>query len=219
MKCTVFNGSPRGEKSNSSVIIRWILESAANFPDAGTEVVYLRKTEQHEEYAARMYESDISIIVFPLYADSMPGLVTAFIEKLQPYLGKMTGKKLGFVVHSGFSEAHHSRYVEKYAVWLAKALDADYMGTAVYAGSEATRLMPDKMQKGKKALFNRIGESVFSEGIFDSNAVKKLVRTESLSGFKLLMNKIFAKTGANNIYWDSELKKNKAFENRFARPY
>jgi multimeric flavodoxin WrbA len=219
MKCTVFNGSPRGEKSNSSVIIRWLLESAVNFPDVSTEAVLLRKTEQHEEYAAKMWESDISIIIFPLYADSMPGLVSAFIEKLQPYLGKMAGKKLGFVIHSGFSEAHHSRYIERYAVWLAQALDADYMGTAIYAGSEATRFMPDKMQKKKKALFNRIGESMFSEGIFDGKAVKKLVRTESLSGFKLLMYKILAKTDILNFYWNSELKKNKAYDNRFARPY
>jgi hypothetical protein len=146
-------------------------------------------------------------------------LVTAFIEKLQPYLGKMTGRKLGFVVHSGFSEARHSRYVEKYAVWLARALGADYMGTAVYAGSEATRLMPDKMQNKKKTLFNRIGEGVFSEGLFDGKAVEKLVRTESLSGFKLLVYKLLVGTGVMNIYWNSELKRNKAFENRFARPY
>ncbi len=219
MKCTVFNGSPRGENSNSAVMIRWLLEPAVSFPEVSTEVVLLRKTEQHEEYAAKMAESDITIIVFPLYADSMPGLVTAFIEKLQLYLGKMRGRKLGFVIHSGFSEAHHSRFVEKYAVWLAQALGADYMGTAIYAGSEATRFMPDKMQKKKKALFNRIGESVFNEGHFDGKAVEKLVRTESLSGFKLLMYKVLVKTGVTNIYWNSELKRNKAFENRFARPY
>lgn len=219
MKCIVFNGSPRGEKSNSAVLAKWMLESVRSNSSITTQEVYLRNIQKHEEFAAKIMDADISLVIFPLYTDSMPGIVTAFIEKLQPYIGKMSGKKLGFVVHSGFSEANHSRFVEKYLIGLTKLLGADYMGTAVLGGSEPIRLMPDSMQKKTKELFNRLGESMINEGAFESDAIKKLVRVEKLTGFQLMAHKILAKTGLLNIYWNSELKKNHAYERRFARPY
>lgn len=219
MKLTVFNGSPRGKNSNSAVIAKWMLESTGSTPEIEVEEIYLNKTEEHESNAAKMADSELTLIIFPLYTDSMPGIVTAFFEKLQPYIGKMTGKKLGFVVHSGFPEAHHSRFVEKYLIWLAKVLDAKHMGTIVFGGSEPVRLMPESMQKKKKACFNKIGETMLSDGRFDSASVKKLAGFEKLSALNLILNKIMILTGAANLYWDSELKRNHAFENRFAQPF
>lgn len=219
MKLNVFNGSPRGKNSNSAVIVKWILEKAWSNPEIEVEEIYLNKTEEHESNAVKIMDSELTLIIFPLYTDSMPGIVTAFFEKLQPYIGKMKGKKLGFVVHSGFPEAHHSRFVERYLIWLVKVLDATYMGTVVFGGSEPVRLMPESMQRKKKACFNKIGESMLSEGRFDSASVKKLAGFEKLSGVNLVMNKIMSSTGIANLYWDSELKKNHAFEKRFAQPF
>lgn len=219
MKLTVFNGSPRGKNSNSAVIAKWMLESAGSAPEIKIEEIYLTKIEEHESNAAKMADSEITLIIFPLYTDSMPGIVTAFFEKLQPYIGKMTGKKLGFVVHSGFPEARHSRFVEKYLIWLVKVLDATYMGTVVFGGSEPVRLMPESMQMEKKACFNKIGETMLSEGRFDSTSVKKLAGSEKLSALKLFIYKVMILFGVSNMYWDNELKRNNAFENRFAQPF
>ena len=219
MRLTVFNGSPRGKNSNSAVIINWMLESAKNTPEIDIEEIYLAITKEHEANAAKMVDSEVTLIVFPLYTDSMPGIVAAFFEKLQPYIGKMEGKKLGFVVHSGFPEANHSRFVEKYLIWLAEVLDATYMGTVVLGGSEPVRLMPESMQKKKKAWFNKIGETMLSEGRFDSASVKKLAGFEKLSALNLILNKIMILSGTANMYWNSELKRNHAFENRFAQPF
>jgi NAD(P)H-dependent FMN reductase len=219
MKCCIFNGSPRGKNSNSSVIIRWLLENVSSDPSISTEEFSLANTAEHKAYAAQMAEADVSVIVFPLYADSMPGIVAAFIEELCPYTGKMKGKKLAFEVHSGFLEANHSRYVEKYLQQLSRLLGADYMGTIITGDSEAIRLMPDTMQKKRKALYNKIGESIFKNGIFDSKSAIKLVRTEKLTGLRRLLYKTVLTTRFANMYWDSELKKNNAYEKRLARPY
>lgn len=196
-----------------------MLESARNSAEVNIEEKYLAKTEEHEVNAAKMVDSEVTLIVFPLYTDSMPGIVAAFFEKLRPYIGKMTGRKLGFVVHSGFPEAHHSRFVEKYLIWLAKVMDATYMGTVVLGGSEPVRLMPESMQKKKKAWFNKIGETMMSEGRFDGTSVKKLAGFEKLSTLNLILNKLMISSGTANMYWNSELKRNNAFENRFAQPF
>lgn len=219
MKLTVYNGSPRGKSSNSSVIIRWLMEETAGMPEVEAEIIFLNKIENHQLNAMKMQESDISLVVFPLYTDCMPGIVAAFFEKLQMYTGKLAGRKLGFVVHSGFIEAHHSRFIEKYLIGLAKKLGADYMGTAIMGGSEPVRMMSDSMQAAKKALFNRLGEKILKEEKFDELTVKKIAGTEKLSGFMLLTYKIIARIGLTNMYWNSELKRNNVYKKRFARPY
>lgn len=219
MKLTVFNGSPRGKNSNSSVIIKWLLETSVNNPDIHSEVVFLNRLEEQENNAAKMQESDMILFVFPLYTDSIPGIVAAFFEKLQPCIGKLNGKKLGFVVHSGFPEAHHSRFLEKHLLWLAKHLDAEYMGTAVKGNSEAFHLMPETMNKKIKGLFNRLGEGMIRDGKFDEADMRKLASPEKLEGSTLLLYKILAKLGVLNIYFNVELKKNNAIKNSFARPF
>ncbi len=219
MKLTVFNGSPRGRNSNSSVLSKWIAEGAAGAERIDHEEVYLVKTKEHGLYAKKFAETDIALIIFPLYTDSLPGIVAAFIEELAPFTGKMQGRKLGFVVHSGFPEACHSRYVEKYLVRLTELLGADYMGTAVMGTSEPTRLMPESYQTKKRERFAKLGESMIKEGTFDSVTLKELARPERLTDFTLLMYKFAVATRLPSMYFKSLLKKNNALKDSFARPY
>lgn len=219
MKLTVFNGSPRGRKSNSSVLSKWIAEGAAKAGRIDHEEVFLVKTQEHGLYADKFAESDIALIIFPLYTDSMPGIVAAFIEELAPLAGKMQGRKLGFVVHSGFPEACHSRHVEKYLVRLAELLGADYAGTAVMGTSEPTRLMPESNQRKKKERFERLGESMVKNGTFDKSTLKELAHPEKYAGPMLLLCKAAAGIGLFNISFKAILKQNNALKNSFARPY
>ncbi len=219
MKLIVFNGSPRGKNSNSSVIIKWLLEGAVHYPDFHSETVFLNKPGEQENNAGKVRDADMILFVFPLYTDCMPGIVAAFFEKLQPYVGKLNGKKMGFVVHSGFVEAHHSRFIEKHLVWLTGYLGADYMGTVVKGGSEAFHLMPESMNKKTKVLFNKLGEAMLKDGKFDEAEMKKLASPEKLTGFTLLLYKILSGLGVMNIYFNAELKKNNAIKNSYARPF
>ena len=219
MKLTIFNGSPRGKSSNTSVLAKWIAEGAGRAARIEYEEVYLAKTGEHGAYVKKFAESDISLITFPLYTDSMPGIVTAFIGELQPFTGKMKGKKLGFEVHSGFPEAEHSRHVEKYLVRLAEILGADYIGTIVMGTSEPIRFIPESSQAKKRERFAKLGESMIREGAFDGETLKELARPEKLTGFILVMYRFAVLTGVISMYFKSLLKKNKALKDSFARPY
>lgn len=219
MKLTIINGSPRGKNSNSSVITQWLLEGIGNHKDYETETAYLNRIQDHESTVGKMANSDMVIIIFPLYADCMPGLVMAFIERLQPLKGSLQGKKLGFIVHSGFPEACHSRYVERYLVWLSKELNADYMGTAITAGSEGFRVMPESMTRKKRSLYNQLGAKMMETGSFDPELSKMISGAERLPKLTLLLYRILGKTGVANFYWNGMLKRNNAYDNRSAKPY
>ncbi len=219
MILTIFSGSPRGKNSNSAVLSKWIAEGADNVAKVECEELVLAKTQEHGLYAKKFSETDIALIVFPLYTDSLPGIVVAFIEQLAPYTGKMQGKKLGFVVHSGFPEAYHSRHVEKYLVRLTGLLGADYVGTVVMGTSESTRLMPESYQKKKRERFVRLGESMMKDGTFDIPTLKELANPEKLAGPKLLFYKAAAATGIFNTYFKTLLKQNNALKKSYARPY
>lgn len=219
MKLSVFNGSPRGKNSNSSKIVGWLGEGILREAEASFDVYYLNRVREHDDYARILADSEESILIFPLYTDSMPGIVMAFIEKLSPFIGKLGGKKLGFIVHSSFPEAIHSRAVERYLESLCKLLGADYMGTAVLGGSEGFRIMPDQMTRRTRLLFNALGESLARHGRFEPDIVRKIAGRERFSWFILLIFRLVSWTGKTNFYWDGMLRENGAFDKRFAAPY
>ncbi len=219
MQLTIFNGSPRGTGGNSELLIQWLVEGVRQNPDINIDILYLNKIGDHENFVNKFKIAESVLIVFPLYTDSMPGIVMAFFEKLQPLRKYMTGLRLGFVVHSGFPEALQSRYVEKYLVWLADELGADYFGTVVMGGSEGISMMPPGMIKKKRALFNELGRRLPEVDIFDAALVRKIAGMEKLGKFRAWCLRIVAKTGIINIYMNNKLKENNAFEERFAKPY
>ncbi|HOK44026.1 MAG TPA: hypothetical protein PLD49_10240 [Thermoclostridium caenicola] len=65
MKLTIFNGSPRGENSNTSIIIKWLEEGILSREGCSLEIFRLNRTEEHDNYAARFGASDGIILVFP----------------------------------------------------------------------------------------------------------------------------------------------------------
>ena len=220
MKLRIFNGSPRGENSNSSLIIKWLVEGYQQKEERNQVSTFmLKRVEKHDEYAELLSKSDCSIIVFPLYVDAMPGIVKAFIEKLEPYKGKMNHLKLGFVVHSGFPEPHHSRFIEKYLVRLAEILEVNYIGTVVIGGSEGFRIMTEKMLREKRELLNSLGKSLTSEELFNKEIIKKLAPFEQMSIAKLTLYRLVSLTGLTNVYWDRMLKENNVIKDKNNKPY
>ena len=219
MKLTILNGSPRGKNSNSSLIIQWLTEGLNDNFFFKQDTYYLKDIQKHNDYLAHFVESDYVIIVFPLYTDSMPGLVMAFIEMLAQVKRPLTNLKLGYIIHSGFPEAHQSRYVERYMVSLTKRLGANYIGTAIMPSSEGIRIMPEGMVKKKRYLFRQLGQKLTEIGRFDDEILKNVVGTEKMSELGLIVYKLLSKIGLTNFYWDNQLKSNNAYNIRFEKPY
>jgi multimeric flavodoxin WrbA len=215
MKLTVFNGSPRGKSSNTSVLMEHFLNGFAATEGNTYEIAYLKDVNDRDTFARLFEEAEQVILASPLYADAMPAVVKDFIESLEPLCQRDGNPDIGFVVQSGFPEPEHSRYLERYYVKLAKRLGCRYKGTVIRGGVEGIRIMPKLMNRGLFKAFYKLGEAFGKTGEFDKKLVAKLAKPERLPKLWFqLMRAITHKT-----YWDSMLKKNNAYDKRFDRPY
>ena len=132
MKILVFNGSPKGEKSDTLCITRAFLEGMREA--AFQEVKIITAVEQHVEYCTGCFScmhnggtcihdddmkgileeilrSELLLFSFPLYCYGMPAPLKAIIDRILP-LSKMTMEKVGDrYEHVGQADYSHLRYV------------------------------------------------------------------------------------------------------------
>ena len=126
---------------------------------------------------------------------------------------------MGFIVQSGFPEAKHSRYIEKYLDKLARRLEVDYMGTAIKGGIEGIKIQPKWMTKKTMEMFYDLGQHMALDWELNKDIIQRLSKPEILTRLSIIIYKLMGKVGLTNFYWNQQLKKNKAFDNRFAQPY
>jgi hypothetical protein len=162
---------------------------------------------------------DTIVLAAPLYTDAMPGLAKSFIEELSPAVGKLGGVRLGFIIHSGFSEALHSRHLERYYERLAERLGAEYAGTIVKGGSEGLRLMPRSWNRKLWEKLEGLGISLEHDGRFDEALLRDVAGYEQLGPGRRVFYEVFGRTPLARSYWNGMLKKNGAWEERWAAPY
>ena len=215
MKLTIFNGSPRGKVSNTKVLVDQFLDGFMKRNGNSYKIVYLNTTKD-SDYLIKMFEeAEKFLLAFPLYVDSMPAIVKTFIESLEPLCGRKENPDIGFLVQSGFPESIHSRYVERYLKKLSARLGCNYMGTIIKGGVEGVQAKPVRMNKKLFNSFHQIGKIFGETGKFDKEIVDRLAQPERYSKLYLWLFKLFGKFW----YWDMMLKKNNAYEKRFAKPY
>lgn len=219
MQLTVFNGSPRGKRSNTSVLLEHFLRGFMETQGNSYEIEYLVQSKHGQRFVKMFRDSSHVILAFPLYVDAMPGIVKSFIESLQPVRGSQDNPTIGFIVQGGFPEAHHSRFVKRYLRKLARRLNCPYAGCLVKGGFEATPSMPKFMTKSIFSRIRELGKGYGTTGQFDSELVDRLAKPEHLSIFHRAFFRIALYLGLAHIYWDRQLKANKAFGKRFDRPF
>ncbi len=219
MKLTVFNGSPRGKKSNTAILLEHFLKGFMETEGNSYELEYIVNNKDEGKLVKMFKDASNVILAFPLYADCMPGIVKSFIESLKPLCGKQDNPSIGFMVQGGFPEAYHSRFVEHYLEKLAKRLNCHFVGCIVKGGIEGIQVMPQSMTK---KIFNYIyglGKIYGKLGKFDEELLKKLAKPEHLSALGRLFSRFANLSGIAHIYWNKQLKENNAFEKRFDKPY
>ena len=212
---TLFNGSPRGRKGNTAIFLR---EIAAGFggPNEMHHLVRIRETEQMVQ---AFTEAECVIFGLPLYTDAMPGVVKLFIEALAPLVGRSKNPPIGFVVQSGFPEGLHSRYVERYLEKLAARLGSPYLGTVVKGNGEATRVMPEDMNKSLFENLQAIGSGLAVKGQFDTAVLAKIAHPEYFPRILGPLFKGFLRLPIAHSYFDNMLKENSVYEHRFDTPF
>jgi hypothetical protein len=215
----LLNGSPRGTTANSLKMLARVGEGWTRAGGAEPEMLHLARAADFDRAVERFAEADVVVIGMPLYTDAMPGLDMAYFEELERYVGREGNPRLGFLVQSGFSEALHSRHLERYLEKLAGRLGCEYAGTIVRGGGEALQAMPDEAS-GK--LFERLralGVSLARDGRFDGELLAQVVGTERFSAATATVLSAAFKLPWPQFYWNGQLKKNGAWERRFAAPY
>jgi NAD(P)H-dependent FMN reductase len=214
MKLTVFNGSARGKSSNTKILLEHFLNGFMTTDGNTYELAYLNRIKDSDNFVKLFRGAEQVLLAFPLYTDAMPAIVKTFIESLEPLCGKEGNPDIGFIVQSGFPEAIHSRYVERYLEKLAVRLGCRYKGTVIRGGVEGIRAQPAWMTRKLFKSFYELGKSFGENGEFDEQIVLNIAKPERYSKFQFRVFKLLG-----NNYWNSMLKKNNAFEKRFDKPY
>lgn len=219
MRLTVYNGSPRGKAGNTFIMLGKVLEGFTSVAEPELNYIFLASPKERLEAHKAFSESDLVLLGFPLYTDAMPGLVKEFIESLSPYVGQPHNPKMAFLVQSGFPEAHHSRFVERYLEKLARRLNAPYAGTIVKGGCEGVRLVSDKVNGNLFEGLRELGVSLAQDGHFDPEKLETFARPERFPCFIAPLFKVGLRLPATQSLWVSLLKKNGVYEDRNAKPF
>jgi hypothetical protein len=157
-------------------------------------------------------------MVFPLYTDAMPGVVKAFFEVLLANKA-LSKNKLGFIVQSGFPEGIHCENIKRYLQKFTRRLGCDYLGTLTKGGVEGIQIMPPFMTRKLFLRFHQFGEHFALSGEFSAAIMKELREPYRLSLPKRMIMKVLSGAGITNFYWNTNLKKHKAYPQRFAKPF
>ena len=122
-------------------------------------------------------------------------------------------------MQSGFPEALHSRYIERYLEKLAARLGAPYLGTIVKGGGEGVRLMPEEANRALFDGLQALGRGFARAGQLDAELLPGVAGRERYPAILSPVFKVFTRTRQAKWYWDSQLEENGVFEERFAQPY
>lgn len=215
----LLNGSPRGKRGNTAILMQRFAEGWMRAGGDSPETLHLAHRPDFDRAVEAFGTTETVVFGMPLYTDAMPGLVKEFIEALEVYVGRENNPRLGFLIQSGFAEAHHSRHLQRYLEKLAKRLDSEYAGTIVKGGGEAIKEMPDRMNAKTFERTRRLAGSLYGTGRFDPALLEKIAGTERFSWLGARLTGLVSATPLGRFYWNGQLKRNGAWERRFARPY
>jgi multimeric flavodoxin WrbA len=217
MKLAIFNGSPRGNNSNTQLLLGYFQKGFESFGGEITTSDLLIVEKDIEKQIQHFKTAENILLAFPLYVDSVPGMVKSFIEKIGNFDG--TGRNIFFLVHSGFPEGIQSEGVIRYLELLVKRWNMTYMGAILKPGSEGIRMRPNSRNKKLFMKFELLGSELAKTEALDKKIINKMKKPYRLPGFVLIILKLLNKAGKMNSYWDTKLKENNAFERRFDAPY
>ena len=216
---TVFNGSPRGAKGNTPIMLEQLVKGFTAAGGRASEPFHLVHQNELDHYRETFAAAEAVLIGFPLYTDAMPGIVKSFIEALEPLRGRSGNPALGFLMQSGFPEATHMRHVERYLAKLAVRLGSPYLGSIIKGGGEGIRMMPEKANRKLFEQLFALGQGLRETGQFDAAVLQKLAKPERYPAYLVPAFKVLLKLPVVNMYFDQQLKANGVYEQRFAQPF
>ncbi|EFO79526.1 NADPH-dependent FMN reductase [Oscillochloris trichoides DG-6] len=112
---TLLVGSPRGSASTSASLGEYLMEQLVARGVAVQQFSLYRalsNPEQMQELLSTLDHTDLAVLSFPLYIDSLPGPVVAVLEKIAAHRREhapSTPQRFAAIANCGFPEAHHNQ--------------------------------------------------------------------------------------------------------------
>ncbi|MEM1486025.1 NAD(P)H-dependent oxidoreductase [Oscillospiraceae bacterium PP1C4] len=212
MNTIIINGSPKRnpKMSNTQLLAEEFIRDMKN----PVEIKRLSDCNP-SELAAYIKKFDHVIIIFPLYVHAMPGHVMSFLEILEP---AQQGKSLGFIIQSGFPETQQHQYVTPYLKRFAQKLNYNYLGTVCKGECAAIYLFPNGFKKTID-MFYRLGKEFDKTNAFDEKIVDEMAAPYTFSKKQLMFLNVASKLKLTDIFWNSQMKKNKCLGRALDQPY
>ncbi len=217
MKLTVFNGSGRGKKGNTQIMLDAFLRGFASVEGCTYEAHVLMPGRNMEACTAAFASAEHVLMAFPMYTDMVPGIVKTLIETLQPFCGREGNPSIGFIIHCGFPEGVQLRALERYLEKLSRRLGCRHTGTVLKGNSEGLRESSPKSIQKSMETFENLGRSFAVNGVLDQAVIADLAQPERMPGLMIFVFRHLM--GLFNTGWDNSAKKNGVFHRRFDKPY
>jgi NAD(P)H-dependent FMN reductase len=220
MKRLLLNGSPRGQDANSRKILTWLAQGMELAGVPHPPMVNLAPDPTRPDVVEAFLDAAEVVFAFPLYTDSMPGLVKAFLEAIAlADKSRLQGKRVAFVIQSGFPEGIHTEALGSYLARLCERLGFTHLGTLRKGGVESIRMLPAKKVAKIQAIFAKAGSSLAREGHFSPEIVRKMAEPRTFGRGGRTVIWLLGRFGLINYYWNHMLRKHGAYDRRFATPY
>jgi len=226
-KALLLVGSPRAN-STSEILGTYLLHK---LQEKGIETerlqIYplMKSNEGQEHLLSSVDHSEILILTFPLYVDSLPSLVTKVLEMIWEHRRSLEKpKKHQFVAisNNGFPEAHQNDTALAICRRFAKETGMEWSGSLGVGGGEAIGFM-SKLFGGKpleklgflsrneiKSL-DLIAESLSTGGTIPQEVTELRTTRPMPRWLYVLVGTLFV--------WRREAKKNKVWDRIYDRPY
>ncbi len=216
MKLVIFNGSPRGKTSNTNKLLNHFQNG---FSKAGGEIEsmeYLIMEKHLDNQVKHFKEAENILLAFPLYVDSVPGVVKQFIEAIGNFDG--SGKRIYFFIHSGFPEAIHSQGLLRYLEFLVKRWNINYGGTILKPGTEQLRMQPEEKNEKLFKDFEKLGSHLAMTGQFEKQILNKFKQLYVYPKRAFPIIRFLMRLGVIDIYWKKAMKENHVLDRSFDTP-
>ena len=220
MKRLLLNGSPRGKDANSRRILAWIAQGLEQAGIAAPSVVDLAPDPTRADNIQAFLDADEVVFAFPLYTDSMPGMVKGFLEAVaRADSARLQGKRVAFIIQSGFPEGIHTEALGAFLARVCERLELIHLGTLRKGGVEGIRMMPPKSVAKIQARFVQAGQELGTRGCFSPELMRTMAEPRTFGWKWRTIIRLLGAIGLLNYYWNHMLKKHGAYERRFDTPY
>lgn len=213
MKTIILNGSPKGNSGKSASF--FLADAFVRQMENPPEILPLAGGN-FSEISARAADADVILFFFPNYVHAMPGLMKKYLEQMPP--ANREGQALGFIVQAGYMETIEEEILVRYLEVFCRQKGYRHLGTVAKGEAAGIGIFPEKF--GKLAdRFAAFGAAYEQEECFPDVYVREFARPYELGWFLAAIIHVLNATGIGNLGWNIILRKNKAHDRRYDRPY